>query len=718
MNDTASGPTVPQVPQEKPAKPRKRRRWLRRIGCAVVSLFLLLVVLRFALPFALPAIVAKVAKGYDLACTYERLHFSVLGGYVELWHLIVAPIEGGEPYVHLEYACVDVATTALLRGKIVVRRLEVDGLDVLVDRDEEGKIALLERIGKGAGEQPPEPPPDEEPEEKEEPGEFDLRVPIAIDALRAQHVHLRVRDASVSPPLDARFDVNVRLSDLGSDARPARFQLSVASSPLLDRLDVEGEARDGRRDLSAQLRVLVRGLHPRALEGHLASLGIRAAAESLSFDLHMDVGAETTEDAKAVKALFAVDGIRLGADGEEALALDRFVLAADEIRPGLARIGRVLLEGGRVHARRNELGGVRIAGLEIPAAAAGEPPAKHGPVDLSLSLDELSIRDLLLDPAVPDAPVLIAARASAPGIFRSIVLDGAAVPFAARKTFDATVKGDGIAPDALRPLLAEMGIESLLEDGKLACAIHAAVEPKDDGPILAEFEVKGVRFEDARELLAFGGIRISGLSLDPKTMAIVIDEIAGDGPRLDVLREASGAISVLGIRVAPGAGGGASAPASAPPPRLEGRPGPRGGRGRLARERDYTRRSGCRAEGPPRRSRSEGRAARARLDTRVARGARVRREDRRHGDGHREADRAAHRSRRPRRRDHRARRGAVPRRDGARADARGWKACPPFLRRCRPRRRDDRRIARGGGGLLPRRREGTRGRRRCPHRWC
>ncbi|MBN1421423.1 MAG: DUF748 domain-containing protein [Planctomycetes bacterium] len=553
-------PAAPAVPAA-PAKPRKRRRWLRRIGCAAAILFLLLVVLRFALPFVLPSIIAKVAKGYGLSCTYERLHFSVLGGSAELWHLVVAPIEGGEPFVHLEYACVDVATTALLRGKIVVRRLEVDGLDLLVDRDAEGKIALLERIGKGAGEEAPEPPEAQEPEaeEEEEPGEFDLRVPIAIDAFRAQHVHLRVRDASVSPPFDARFDVNVRLSDLGSDARPARFHFTVASSPLLDRLDVEGEARDGKSDLSMQLRVLARGFHPRALEGHLALLGIRAAADALSFDLHMDVGAETTDDAKAVKALCAVDGIRLAADGEEALALDRFVLAAGEIRPDLARIGRILLEGGRVHARRLATGAVRIAGLEIPPAAAGERAA----IDLSLVLDELSIHDVLLDPSAPEAPVPISTRISAPGIFRSLVLDGVAVPFAARKTFDAKIRGDGIAPDALGPLLAELGAESLLKDGKLACALHAAVEPNDEGLILAEFAVEEMRFEDAGELLAAGGIRVSGISVDPQTLAIAIDEIAGEGPRLDVRRDASGGIAALGIRVTPGAG--AKAAPQAPP---------------------------------------------------------------------------------------------------------------------------------------------------------
>jgi hypothetical protein len=116
-----------------------------------VVIVVLAVTFRIALVIALPSVLRSVAGKYDLACTYERLDLTILGADAELWHLVVAPKEGGEPFFHSEYCRADVSVLALFRGRLVVRRLEADGVDVLVERPD-GSLPLLKHPeGRGAG---------------------------------------------------------------------------------------------------------------------------------------------------------------------------------------------------------------------------------------------------------------------------------------------------------------------------------------------------------------------------------------------------------------------------------------------------------------------------------------------------------------------------------------------------------------------------------------
>ncbi|HVR76469.1 MAG TPA: hypothetical protein VMT52_19220, partial [Planctomycetota bacterium] len=146
----AAGPAPPPVADKAAKTARRPGRWRRRLLWCGAIFLLFIVIFRLSLPWLLPWTLKKIAADYDLDCKYDRLELSLLGGDAELWHLTVAPKEGGAPFIHAEYCRADIATPHLLAGRVIVRRLEADGVDLLVERDEDGSIALLKRIENAA----------------------------------------------------------------------------------------------------------------------------------------------------------------------------------------------------------------------------------------------------------------------------------------------------------------------------------------------------------------------------------------------------------------------------------------------------------------------------------------------------------------------------------------------------------------------------------------
>ncbi len=160
------------------------RRVARIAGRVAVVLLVLLVLLRVALPLVLPWALARAAASVGLACTYERLDLSVLAGEVELSHLVVAPIEGGDPIVRLAHLRADVDVLSLLGDRPRIYRLEVDGLDLDVVREADGRLAIVKRIERHRKPgPPPEPEPEEEPEERApDDRRRAIDLPVAVDS--------------------------------------------------------------------------------------------------------------------------------------------------------------------------------------------------------------------------------------------------------------------------------------------------------------------------------------------------------------------------------------------------------------------------------------------------------------------------------------------------------------------------------------------------------
>lgn len=581
-------------PAPAPARPRRRwRRWLRN---GAIGLVLLLIIVRFAGVALLPSILDKVARGFGLTCSIGRLEVSLLSGEVELAHVAVAPVEGGEPILALGYVRADVSVSSLLVGNLVVRRLELDGLDALVERGADGRLALERRVAAHVGSATSAAP---DPPKSREETSSSKGPSLSIEALRVAHVHVHVRDASVVPPLDAKLELDVSVLDVALNApaaRPARVELQVAFPPLLDSLRAEGQTH---LDGTGELTLALERLHLEPLAPYLEPLGIRPVARELSFGLGLTGRVEGTA------AVFSLQNVALTADGSEALALDTLGVAIRAFEKDRIEVARVLVDGVRASAIHLPDGAFRVAGLELrplhPVAEEGSPtgeeavskepppaPEPPGPVfvldeltvsnarggfydegtraDLALLVPLIAVRGL--DTRHPDAPARLEAHLSAPHVVESISIVGTARPFGEKQTVDARVSCEKLTLEAVGPYLAKVGVESLLQNGRLSLELHAAA--RRGRAMEADVRLEKLGFlEGESELAGIDGIRITDARIDPEESRFSVGSIEVARPRLGpVWRDASGALVACGFKLQPG--GGKAEPEPAPPPSHEG----------------------------------------------------------------------------------------------------------------------------------------------------
>lgn len=598
-------------PGDTPAKPAKRS-WGRRIWKwtkrAAIGLVVLLIVARIALPFVLPSIVDSVLAGQGLAGRYEDLDLSLITGDIRLWHfeLFPAPPEGqDEPdpeqrLAHLEYAHVDLDMSALLTLDLTVHRVEVDGLDLYLERQADGSIRW-----------PEAPPSEDEPEpepEPEEPSDEPLRFesPVRIDAVRAQHLRVHLTDASVEPAQETWVEASVRVSNVGHPEFPAIVRLSLHSPDVLDLARVELEARTGET-LDATFEATVQGLHPHAAAPWLAPMGIEARAHAIDVRLGGSLGL-SADEARTVHSDVALGPWSIAADGAAAVELDA-IRAHAAIGDALS-IGDVVIEGVRARARRDAAGIVEAAGLAFvpapPAAASPTPAPMPGPepplaavadedapptpwqlagVRISgvavafeddavgptrnLRFDLSSVDVGAIELAAPDADTEIAIDGTLPNVAESLSVRATVRPLATALFADATLTLDGITLAEVAPYLEQAGLEPEFESGRLS--LTAEVRGTDEGGI-ATAELRDLTLTDGEtQHLAFASAAVTGLRTEGADTHI--ERVAVQGLSLPTSRDAEGILHFVGLRTAPAAApvdataqpqAGAAEPASDP----------------------------------------------------------------------------------------------------------------------------------------------------------
>jgi hypothetical protein len=566
----------------------------------------LLVVARFSVVAALPWIVNREARKNGLAVRWERLDLSLLRGELELANVVVSPVEGApEPLATLGFVRVDLRPTKLFANKVHVKRVIVDEISLLVDRDADGELAFVKTIESARAahgmerlfhlERPKEPL--REKLERLARTKFGL----IVEAVRIQHVRVRIRDASVKPSLDARLDAEVRVSDVALNEelpRPARFELSIACAPLLDSFHVEGQWNAVGEQLTSAFFVTLERLHWAPFSGYLEPLGIEPSSSELSGGARIHTTIVPSLEARDAMALsLSIDGSHLAADGTEVLALDRVALEAPRVSPTHIRVSHIDVVGLRAGASRAKDDAILALGLRVkprrpPAAevAPAKRPAKapgawepalsalphkgrpspvlelgelafkdfrgafhddavSPPATLGFTLERASVRGLRLDTAAPDAAATIDARLSAPGVVEEIAVVGTAVPFAIRRELEMKLAMSGIAPRALAPYLAQAGLGSTLEHGSLELGVRASVERRGHGPYVGEVEVSNVSFRDGDELAGLDLARIAGVRIDPERLTYDVDSIEIARPRAHARRDDKGALVVGGVRV-------------------------------------------------------------------------------------------------------------------------------------------------------------------------
>jgi len=576
-----------------------RHRVLRILGKATLALLALLLVARLALPLVLPAILRGVARGAGLSIAYEKLSLSLLGGQVECHHLVVAPLEGGPAIARVPYLRAVIAPASLLSGRPRLRRLEVDGLFADIEREADGELAIVKRIRSARGAPSEESEPADGASPSAGPGLAD--PPVAVDELLLSNATLRFRDASVSPALDERVQLDVRLVDLGTDAaRPATLHVRLGMAPVLERLELSVTGHVGPAGGAGDLSLTLDRLDPGALRGYLTPLGLTPIAREINFQLAGRVDASPSADAAGgLDGALRVEGIRATADGDPFLALDRVWVAFEGLGASGGVVPRVEVEGGRALARRRAGGGIAVAGLEIgpvpaparlaemsadavadaPAAMAANAPAasisRRSPfrlevgvvsvrdvearfqdevpspaADVAILLESLALTGILIDPERPDARIEIDARLRAPGIVDSVVITGGAGPFGTRRGLDLALRAEGISLTALAPYLRAAGVESRLADGRIGLALTAHAASGAGGDLAADLEVRDITLSDGPvERFGVDRITVAGASLAPRRGRYEVGVIEVVRPRLQARRLADGSLEGLGMHL-------------------------------------------------------------------------------------------------------------------------------------------------------------------------
>jgi hypothetical protein len=550
------------------------------------------VTLRILVNLLLPSVLSKVAASYDLTCDYQRSELNLLSGDAGLWDLKFTPKTGGEPVMSFGYVRGNISVRNLLRGRLYVWRMEADGAQIKLERESNGHFPLLEKVLADATATPTTaPPPASAPPA---PADIDLTPPIKIDALRLTHVQTRLIDHTVSPAFDSIITMNVRVSDVRSPDKPATFEIDLWNDPALDLLRIEGVANAEGKNLDADVKVIMRGFQPLNLAHYLAPFGLRPVTRALAAQGVGKLKVTPAATPGTVAANLVLQDAFIWSEGNEVATLKRLEIRADQIDFTAAKIGQVLVQDVSVNAGASATGALQFAGFElapVPRASAAAPSAQKAPLaspqppstqpwsmpyrvdvaqaslknvratfvdatvkpaaQLAFEVDELSAKNIVVDPNNPNAVVELSGTMRAPGLSQSITLGGQVKPFAATKTAKLTLSAQQINPEALRPYLDAAGFESELRSGSFTAEFDGQVNVQPDGRLTADAQITKLRFSDNAELLAMNDVRVRGAGVDQQTGAIRIDSVDISGPQLRARREASGQVALLGLRTKP-----------------------------------------------------------------------------------------------------------------------------------------------------------------------
>ncbi|MCZ2089022.1 MAG: DUF748 domain-containing protein, partial [Burkholderiales bacterium] len=582
------------TPSQADARWVRFRRWFSR---AVIVGLALILLLRLALVFIVPAVIHRAAGHYGLDARFERMELNVMGTDAGLWHLTILPKEGGDPLATIEYVRADIATLSLLWGKLHIHRAETEGVELQLKRTADGRLPLVDRIISSL--------PQGKPQSSS--SEFELSPPLRIDALRLSNLKVVFTDAAAIPEVASNVRLNLSLSDLDSPQRPMRFMTELRAEPILDYLLVEGEGRTTPQQLDVEMNVQVRGLKPHAVTGYLALLGLSPQARQLDMQMtggaHIQVvqpaqggqagGRAARQHSPAVQGQIVLNDIALTADEKEVAALDQMTIDISTLSGDLANCTAMSVKGVRLEAMRTAQDVLRIGGVELgaaqpavmpddntpatqPAVASSAAPAASQPAttfywrlgeldvadvslkfrddliepgtELALLLDSLTIHNLSNRPVDVDTTVDLKGSARAPGMAGAISLTGSLQPFKTPLGLDADLHVQHIRPDAIKPYLAAAGLESLIEDGSLKLKLQSQWTPRPQGELLAGLTIQQVELTDGRPLLKLDKVVIDELHLQPAIGQAAVGEVRIEGTRLHATREPDGAIRTLGLR--------------------------------------------------------------------------------------------------------------------------------------------------------------------------
>ncbi len=590
-------PTPPPTPEATRSRRSARfATYRRRSVWAIFIIAGVLLLLRVALIFIFPMVLEHVLAYYGLTASYNDIKLDVLGGDAEIWGLKIRPINGGPNVMDVQYCHGNISTPNLFRGRLYVRRAVADGADLFFRRSANGNCPLLDALLSHSHSTTPQ---------KNAKSSISLAAPLRVEAFRLEHLQLHVIDHSVKPAVHVGITVNVRVSHLGRRHGATAFRLDLWSSTMVDVLHIEGSLTTGPSALLAKARILMRGLHLQPTAGYLSKMGVRPGPEGLSLTanstLALHVIKNKTTASEALTALFTLQHFILSSGSRPALGIDSLT-AKGRLAGHLVDIQTLSLKGVTLNAGRDKAGLFHFAGLDIlqhPAAPAAprapvstrHQPALRTPIQLPgvhkvyirnagsyvYSMDRLQLdnvkavfRDadvmpharleLTLDtfdavssgglPGTSGQKLAISGTGAAPGIAGTLTISGNMQPFAKIRTLMLHLAASKITAAALNPYLLAAGLKSELKSASVNVNFAGTMTRLADGAIAASAHLNDLTYRDGKAPLCdFKHIDADKVSVNPTTGRLEIGSLNIVGPRCDLVREASGHFTVLGMQL-------------------------------------------------------------------------------------------------------------------------------------------------------------------------
>ena len=106
-------------------------------------------------------------------------------------------------------------------------------------------------------------------------------------------MNVHFRDLSVTPNFETQVQATIRLSDIGSSQQPAKVDVEVGADPVLDSMQISGTVQDTATTIDADMRIVLRGLHPKPAAAYLLPIGLQPVADQIAVRAGMKLSVRT-----------------------------------------------------------------------------------------------------------------------------------------------------------------------------------------------------------------------------------------------------------------------------------------------------------------------------------------------------------------------------------------------------------------------------------------
>lgn len=416
-------------------RPWFQRRWLRRVTLVLVVLLALRALLALTLVPCLGWVLSS--RGLELN-VYEH-SLSVWQGELRLDGVVLRArdergVARGAAILELDWALLDLSLARLCRGELVVERAEFDGLRVELERAADGTLSWARYFSSEAG-SPPAPAP--------APAPWSFDAPLEVQELRLSGARLHWIDRARENVLDARVELELSGSQLGSRTERSELKLQAHCPGLLESLRVQTQLRAQGLSLDGRLEWALERLNQRALQPELRSLGLDLRGDELALRGSLAVALQPIAgQSSALQGRCTLQSLEAERDGLPLLSVAESSLVWAELSPLRWALDSIQL--GQVQAQ------IWLEHCE--------------PFDLYI--DELSVGHLDWSaPALSEAtPIRL--RVRAPGVVDEVSCTANARLSVAQGELDTQIELSGIDLEAIAPWLAARGMQSEWQAGR------------------------------------------------------------------------------------------------------------------------------------------------------------------------------------------------------------------------------------------------------------